>query len=138
MTFQHAANLRERSLLGGLDPEAFVVEVAALLDVLGAAYETVRLRVARDKAALFAQDLRAGQAARGLDPASGEARLPGYVAAEAQAEPGVDLLLTGWMCRHVAGDLEAGRSLRLGSPPLVEPGRVRIPAPRADDAPHQG
>lgn len=113
------ASRREPSLLGQLDPEAFVVEVAALLDVLGTEHETVRLGLPRSKGALFARDLRAGQAARGVVRSSPrEVLLPDHVEAVIRSRPGVDLQFAGWMARAVARDLEVGRRLRFGLPPL--------------------
>lgn len=108
---------RELSLLGQLDPDAYVVEAAALLDVLGVEHETVHLGIPRSKAALFAQDLRMGQAARGVVRASpGHVLLPDHVEAIVRTRLGISLQIAGWMARAVAHDLEVGRRIRLGLP----------------------
>lgn len=131
---------REPSLLGRLDPDAYVVEVAALLDVLGVEHDTICLGVPRSKAALFAQDLRLGQAARGVVRSSPDkVPLPDHVEATTRTRAGVSVRLTGWMARAIAYDLEVGRRVRLGLPALSPP-----PRPVAEgqerptyDAPHQ-
>ena len=110
---------QEPSLLGQLGPDAYVVEIAALLDALGAEHDTVRLGIPRSKAALFVQDLRLGLAARGVVrcPAEG-VFLPDHVEATTRTQSGVHLQVTGAMARAIAHDLEAGRRIRLGLPAL--------------------
>lgn len=109
----------EPSLLGRLDPDAYVVEVAALLDVLGVEHDTVCLGIPASKAALFAQDLRSGLAARGVVRSSPREKfLPDHVEATIRTQSGVRLQVTGWMARAIAYDLGAGRRIRLGLPAL--------------------
>lgn len=108
---------REPNLLRQLSPEAYVVEAAALLDVLGVERETVRLSIPRSKAALFAQDLRAGQTARGVVSSSpGHVLMPDHIEATVRTQAGVTLQIAGWVARAVAHDLEVGRCIRLGLP----------------------
>jgi hypothetical protein len=130
---------REPSLLGRLDPDAYVVEVAALLDVLGVEHDTVCLGIPRSKAALFAQDLRSGQAARGVVRSSPDKTfLPDHIEATVRTRFGVHLRVAGWTARAIAHDLEVGRRIRLGLPTL---GRALCPTPAAQersthDTPH--
>ncbi len=116
---------REPSLLGQLDPDASVVEIAAVLDVLGAEHGTVCLGIPRSKAALFVQDLPLGLAAHGVDraPADG-VFLPDHVEATTRTQSGVRLQVTGGMARAIAHDLEAGRRIRLGLPALSSTPRL--------------
>lgn len=108
---------REPNLLRQLDPDAYVVEVAALLDVLGVEHETVRLSIPRSKAAFFAQDLRAGQTARGVVRSSpSHVLMPDHIEATVRTQAGVTLQIPGWVARAVAHDLEVGRHIRLGLP----------------------
>lgn len=131
---------REPSLLGQLDPDAYVVEVAALLDVLGVEHEAVYLGVPRSKAALFAQDLRAGQAARGVSRSSpNQMLLPDQVEAAVRTRPGVSFRVAGWVARAIARDLEVGRRVRLGlpafgpAPRLILAGQVPLTHARPHD-----
>jgi hypothetical protein len=136
---------REPSLLGQLDPDAYVVEVAALLDILGVEHEIVHLGIPRSKAALFAQDLRTGQAARGVVRSSpGHVLLPDHIETTVQIRLGVVIQVAGWMARAVAHDLEVGRRIRLGLPGFISahcPGpEVRkqpVPAKPSNGSPSQ-
>jgi hypothetical protein len=110
---------RERSLLARLDPDAYMVEIAALLDVLGVEHDTVCLGLPRSMAALFAQDLRSGQAARGVVRSSPDQTfLPDDIEATIRNRAGVRLQVPGWIARAIACDLEVGRRIRLGLPAL--------------------
>ena len=110
---------REPNLLSRLDPDAYMVEIAALLDILGIEHATVRLGVAQSRGSLFVQDLRTGQAARGVvRSCAGEALLPDHIEAALHTQLGIEVQLPGQAARAVARDLEVGRRVRLGLPVL--------------------